>query len=110
MTMTRRELRSVAPLLLLTRAGRLAGANQLDETFRSAVERRKIPAAAAMVASVDKTLWSAALGTRDSASGVDVTTGSIFAIASMTKAITSTAALRLVDAGKIKLDEPVGRR
>jgi methyl acetate hydrolase len=40
---------------------------------------------------------------------VAATTGSIFAIASMTKAITSTAALQLVEQGKATLDEPVAK-
>src|SRR6266567_5950917 len=98
-TITRRELGSAA-LVLLARARNLPGASGLDETLRSACERRKIPAAAAMVSAADKTIWSGAFGKRDSSSGVDVTSASIFAIASMTKAITSTAALQLVDAGK----------
>src|SRR5262249_354491 len=51
-------------------------------------------------------LYAGAFGTRDS-SGAPVTIDSIFAIASMTKAITSVAALQLVDQGKVKLNEPV---
>lgn len=105
---TRRELGSAA-LLLLARGRRLQAASGLDETLRSALERRKIPAAAAMAATAEKTVWSGAFGKRDSTSGVDVTTGSIFAIASMTKALTSTAAMQQVEAGKLTLDEPVSR-
>ena len=61
-----------------------------------------------MAASADKILYSGAFGTRDS-SGVPVTADSIFRIASMTKAITTTAALQLVEQGKVKLDEPVSK-
>jgi len=61
-----------------------------------------------MVATADKTLYSGAFGTRDS-SGAAVTADSIFAIASMTKAITTTAALQLVEQGKVKLNEPVSK-
>ena len=57
----------------------------------------------------DSILYSGAFGKRDSASGVDVQPDSIFAIASMTKAITSVAAMQLVERGKLKLDEPVAR-
>jgi hypothetical protein len=53
-------------------------------------------------------LYSGAFGTRDS-SGVPVAADSIFAIASMTKAITTVAALQLVEQGKVKLDEPVSQ-
>ena len=97
--------------LALGVAGRkLPGSVKLDETMRDAVSRRKIPAAVAMVATADKIIYEGAFGKRDSASGVDVTPASIFRIASMTKAVTSVAALQLVEKGKLKLDEPVARQ
>ena len=68
-----------------------------------------IPAVAAMVATADKTTYSGAFGKRDSVSGVDLKPDSIFAIASMTKAITTTAALQLVERGKLTLDEPAAK-
>lgn len=83
-------------------------APKLDETLRSGIVRRKIPAAVAMVASERSILYSGAFGTRDS-SGTPVATDSIFQIASMTKAITTVAALQLVEQGKVKLDEPVSK-
>jgi CubicO group peptidase (beta-lactamase class C family) len=61
-----------------------------------------------MVASEKKTLYAGAFGTRDS-SGVRTRRDSIFSIASMTKAITTVAALQLVEQGKVDLDEPVAR-
>ncbi len=93
-----------APLL----EGASNGAGQIDETLRSGIAQRKIPAAVGMFASADKILYSGAFGTRDS-SGVPVTADSIFSIASMTKAITTTAALQFVEQGKVKLDEPVSK-
>lgn len=107
-SISRREFGGVA-LLVGARAGKLLGATSLDETLRGAPERRRVPAAAAMVSTTKKTIYSGAFGKRDSASGVAVTTSSIFAIASMTKAITSTAAMQLVERGKITLDEPVAK-
>jgi len=62
-----------------------------------------------MVATADKTLYSGAFGKRDADSGIDVTPDSIFAIASMTKAITSTAAMQMVERGKVTLEEPVAK-
>ena len=100
-------------VLLGTQAQRLFGAsastNAIDRTLREGIERRKIPCVAAMVASSDKILYSGAFGKRDLASGIDVRPDSIFAIASMTKAVTSVAAMQLVERGKLKLDEPVAR-
>ena len=80
----------------------------IDETLRGGIARRKIPAVVGMVASEKKILYSGAFGNRDS-SGVPVHTDSIFAIASMTKAVTTVAALQLVDEGKLGLDEPVSK-
>ena len=59
-----------------------------------------------MVASSKGVIYQGAFGTRDAASGVPVQNDSIFAIASMTKAITSAATMQLVEQGKVALDEP----
>ena len=79
--------------------GATVSAAALDDTLRAGIARRRIPAAAAMVAGERTVLYSGAFGTRDS-SGAPVAADSIFAIASMTKAITTTAALQLVEQGK----------
>jgi methyl acetate hydrolase len=102
---SRREFGGLVAMLG-AQARRLWGAAKLDDTLRSGIAQRKIPAAVGMAASERGILYSGAFGTRDS-SGVPVTADSIFAIASMTKAITTVAALQLVEQGKVKLDEPV---
>ena len=107
MQITRRQFSTLA-LAFGARPSFGADGAQIDETLRSGIERRKIPAAVGMFASGGKTLYSGAFGTRDS-SGVAVTTDSIFSIASMTKAITTVAALQLVEQGKVTLHEPVSR-
>ena len=38
-----------------------------------------------------------------------MTSNSVFWIASMTKAVTSAAAMQLVEQGKLALDEPIGK-
>jgi methyl acetate hydrolase len=80
----------------------------VDEAVRSGAVRRKIPAVAAMVGSESKTLYAGAFGKRDSA-GPALAVDGIFRIASMTKAITTVAALQLVEQGKVDLAEPVSR-
>lgn len=87
----------------------LRGASGIDETLRAGLQKRKIPAAVAMVATAEKTTYTGAFGKRDSASGIDVKPDALFFIASMTKAITSTAALQLVERGKLALEEPVSK-
>ena len=48
-----------------------------------------------------------AIGKRDLASGSPMERDTLFRIASMTKPVTSLAALMLVEEGKLKLDDPV---
>ena len=85
-----------------------SGSIAVDEALRAGIVRRKIPAVVGMVASGDKTLYAGAFGQRDS-SGMPVHVDSIFEIMSMTKAVTTVAALQLVEQGKVDLDEPVSR-
>lgn len=80
----------------------------IDRILKSGIAQRGIPAVVAMVGGLNKTLYSGAFGRRD-ASGPAVEPGSIFRIASMTKAITTVAALQLVEDGKVDLDGPVSR-
>jgi CubicO group peptidase (beta-lactamase class C family) len=100
---SRREFGSLAGSLtfvLAESSRRLFAAPNLDVTLRESMTRRKIPTVVAMVATPDKITYAGAFGP-------GVKANSIFAIASMTKAITATAALQLVERGKVKLDEPV---
>src|ERR1051326_4212920 len=95
--------------LLLTLAPASASSpSAIDNTLRSGIAERKIPAAVGMAATRDKVIYTGAFGTRDS-SGVPVKPDSIFSIASMTKAITTVAALQLVEKGEVKLEEPVSK-
>ena len=106
--LNRRQFASLA-LSLGAGAARLSGGSAtIDETLRSGIDRRKIPAAVGMFASRNKILYAGAFGTRDS-TGVPVKVDTIFRIASMTKAITTAAALQLVEQGKVQLDEPVSK-
>ena len=104
-SINRREFAALA-LTIATRA-RAGVADPLGDALRESMNRRLIPAVAAVVATSDKTLWSGAYGKRDMKSGIAVKPDSIFAIASMTKAITTTAALQLVEQGKVTLHDPL---
>ena len=110
--LTRRQFGGT--LLVATQAaprlfGKSASTGAIDKVLSEGIQRRQIPCVTAMVASPNSILYSGAFGKRDSASGVDVKPDSIFAIASMTKAITSVAAMQLVERGKVKLHEPVSK-
>jgi CubicO group peptidase (beta-lactamase class C family) len=83
--------------------------SSIEDALQSGVHRHKIPAAVAMVATGDRVTYSGAFGKRDSASTEPLASDAIFLIASMTKAITTAAALQLVEQGKLTLDEPASR-
>lgn len=104
---TRREFGAIAAALAW-QAPRLTAATSVAETLHNGLVQRKIPAVVGMYADADKVRYAGAFGTRDS-SGIPVTTDSIFGIASMTKAVTTVAAMQLVEQGKVTLDEPVSR-
>jgi CubicO group peptidase (beta-lactamase class C family) len=105
---TRRELGGLL-LAAGARPLRLFGAASLDETLSGGIKQRKIPAVTAVVASADKILYTGAFGKRDGSSGMDVKPDSIFRIASMTKAITTTAAMQLVEQGKLSVTGPASK-
>jgi methyl acetate hydrolase len=88
-----------------TRIARAAKA-EVGPALESSVQQHKIPCAVAMAATATKITYTGAFGTRDSKSGIAVTPESMFMIASMTKPVTSVAAMQLVEQGKLKLDEP----
>jgi len=87
----------------------LLATSSINAVLRSGLEQRKIPAITAMAGTANAVTYSGAFGTRDAVSGVPITLDSIFSIASMTKAVTSTAAMQLVEQGKLTLDEPVSK-
>jgi methyl acetate hydrolase len=106
--LTRREFGGLA-LALGTQTPRLFGATSIDDVLRSGLQQRKIPAVTAVAGTASATTYTGAFGIRDATSGVAVAQDSIFAIASMTKAITSAGAMQLVERGKMTLDEPASK-
>lgn len=92
-----------------SQANRLFAAPSLDGVIRDGMSRRGIPTVVAMAATADKITYTGAFGKRDAKSGIDVKPDSIFAIASMTKAVTTAAAMQLVEQDKVKLHEPVSK-
>jgi methyl acetate hydrolase len=105
---TRREFGVVA-LAAGMPSRKLLAANSIDAVLRSGLQQRKIPGIAAMAGTSSAITYSGAFGTRDSSSGTPIVAESIFSIASMTKAVTSAAAMQLVEQGKLTLDEPAAK-
>ena len=83
--------------------------SRIDDALREGLRARGIPSVVAMVTDAHGILYQGAFGRRDGESETPVALDTFFSIASMTKPITSTAAMQLVEQGKITLDEPVAR-
>jgi methyl acetate hydrolase len=79
--------------------------SELDDVIRTAVERQDVPFAVAMVGGRDGVRWSGSAG--EARPGVAAANNTIFRIYSMTKAVGSTAAMILMDRGKLDPDTPV---
>ena len=66
----------------------------------------RVPGVVAMVTDRHRNIYEGAAGKRRLDQAADMTTDSVFAIFSTTKAITATAVLQLVEEGKLDLDAP----
>ena len=79
----------------------------IDRVLAAAIDRGDVPGVVAMAATAEGILYQGAFGRRALPDGSAMTTDSVFWIASMTKAITSTAAMQLVEQGRLSLDGPI---
>src|SRR6266446_8804710 len=113
---TRREiLKTAAALTAVASFGATVGRTaprqphpQIDAVLRQAAEAKEVPGVVAVAATDKGILYEGAFGTRDLAKGPEMTPDTIFRLASMTKAVTSVAAMQLVEQGKLQLDQPIG--
>lgn len=81
----------------------------VDAALSRAAEAKEVPGAVALAATDTGVMYEGAFGLRDIVDGPAMTRDSVFRIASMTKAVTSVAAMQLVEQGKLELDEPIGK-
>jgi CubicO group peptidase (beta-lactamase class C family) len=79
----------------------------IEAAILPVVEAGELAGAAALVWRNDAVLQSAAVGRRDLVSGLPVERDTTFLIASLTKPVTTVAALMLLDEGRFDLDEPI---
>ncbi|WFU75253.1 MULTISPECIES: serine hydrolase domain-containing protein [unclassified Bradyrhizobium] len=83
-----------------------AGSAGIDQVLTEAVKSGKAPGVVALAANDKATIYSGAFGVRNLAQPQAMTLDSVFWIASMTKAVTTAAAMQMVEQGKLKLDQP----
>ena len=82
-----------------------AGAAEISSFLAGAVTRQEIPGVVALVVGCDGILYHEAFGTQDRGRGLAMQKDTIFRIASMTKPVTSLAIMKLVDDGRLGLDD-----
>src|SRR3981081_3236719 len=82
---------------------------RIDQILRQKSDAKEIPGVVAMAANSKELIYQGAFGKRDLSKDDAMTLDSVFWIASMTKAITSAAAMQLVEQGKLSLDAPIGK-
>jgi methyl acetate hydrolase len=85
----------------------MAHPQQIDHVLKEATDRGDIPGVVAVATTREGPVYQGAFGKRGLPDGAAMTADTVFWIASMTKAITSTAAMQLVEQGKLGLDRPV---
>jgi CubicO group peptidase (beta-lactamase class C family) len=81
----------------------------IDDFIKGEVAAGRIPGACVLIQQHAYPVYSRCFGTRDPDTGAPLTQNAIFPIHSVTKTITSVAALMLVDRGTIALDDPVSK-
>jgi CubicO group peptidase (beta-lactamase class C family) len=77
--------------------------------YQSQIDTGALPGAVAAIARDGKLAYLQAIGTYDRAGKIPLKPDAIFWIASMTKPVTSVAAMMLVEEGKLDLTAPVAR-
>src|SRR5215470_10276369 len=80
---------------------------QIDQVLRAAIDRGDVPGVVAVAATPAGPAYQGAFGRRVLSDGAEMTADTVFWIASMTKAITSAAAMQLVEQGRLALDSPI---
>ena len=81
----------------------------ITEFFNNEVTTGKLPGAVILIQQHGRPVYLKCFGVRDVATSVPMTPDTIFALHSMTKPITSLAAMMLIDAGELSLVDPVSK-
>jgi CubicO group peptidase (beta-lactamase class C family) len=82
---------------------------RIGDYVRNEMATGKIPGAVILVQQHGRPVFFESFGVRDVASQLPMTADSIFRLYSMSKPVTSVAAMMLVEDGKLRLDDPVSK-
>jgi CubicO group peptidase (beta-lactamase class C family) len=104
--MTPQLLAEAAPEELGLSRLRLA---RLSQVMAGEIERRRVPGAVALISRRGRVGYFESYGQRNVATGAPMTKDAIFRIYSMTKPITSVAAMMLWEEGRFLLNDPIAK-
>jgi CubicO group peptidase (beta-lactamase class C family) len=82
---------------------------RVDPVLEAAVRRGDIPGVVVSITDRNGTIYENAFGERGLGGGVPMTVDTVTYLASMTKPITATCAMQLVEQGKLDLESPISR-
>ena len=85
-------------------------ASGVDQVLERAVDTGVAPGVVALAADDNGVIYEGAFGKREIGKDAAMTLDTVVWIASMSKAVTSVAAMQLVEQGRLGLDEPLGER
>ncbi|MGY1847880.1 MULTISPECIES: serine hydrolase domain-containing protein [unclassified Blastococcus] len=85
-----------------------AAAGYLRSWLDAQARHRRVPGVQAAVRHGGELVLSAAVGVADVSTGAPLTPAHLFRIASHSKTFTATLVLQLVEAGRLRLDDPIG--
>jgi len=91
------------------RHARVGAFGSIDQVLQRGVDDKQVAGVVAMGATEKGLVYEGAFGKRDMANGPAMSLDTVFWLLSMTKAVTATACMQLVEQGKLHLDQPVGR-
>jgi len=91
-------------------ANRIKGSPVERMALTARMEHYKVPAVSVAVIGGSKIEWARGYGKRDVESGLPVTTETLFQAASLSKGVAAAVALRLVEQGRLNLDEDVNAK
>jgi methyl acetate hydrolase len=103
------SLTAVAHAVQSTPASTVRRQPAIDKVLADAVARGDVPGVVAMATDRRGIIYQGAFGLADASSGRRLEIDAVFRIASMTKAVTSVAAMQLVEEGRLRLDDPADK-
>jgi len=80
----------------------------IDRSLRQAVDNDTVAGVVAMGATQRGLIYEGAFGHANPQTGTAMTPDTVFWLLSMTKAITATACMQLIEQGRLRLDQPAG--